>query len=809
MLEQIKGIKFKSDAFENETNFDLFDYKKDKDKNKIKICLIYGNNGSGKTTIARAFNKSCNKVEENIDTSSLIDFNDNNIEKENLEKKVFVFNENYIEKKIKIKEIGLKAIIMFGEQAVLDDKIKEYEEQKKELKSKETRVLDEKAEYIDANSIRSPKHYEEKIINILRNKWAERKRTIINSRTNAPVNEKTIVKIIENRINENETDEQTLKVKYNAYLEDLSLARSGKEKIYDNIPEITNPIENVNYYVKLLEKKIESPMLTEREKTLFKLIENDKKYQIDEMKKTFDNINCKICPYCLQPIESQYRNSLVKSIEKVLSEEQENHDKELRSSIMKKLDINLDKFNDIDKDIIRECLDIVEEINNQILKCNEILENKIKNPFRPISIEVNQFDFKKKINKLKGKLNILEEEKIKYNTKLDDEKKIKKELLKINDELAYIEIIDIYKEYEKALENKNTNEKKIKTLQENISVIENQINILKHQKANVKIAAEQINKNLKFVFFSNKRLYIKLENKQYILYSKGRAVQPKDISVGERNILALCYFFTDIFSGLDERTKFLEERLLVLDDPISSIDNDNRIGIISLLREKLYYMLAGNKNSRCIILSHNSSICYDLSRLCDDIHEDTNEKIVYNFKQINQNRLENINSKKNDYSEYNELLKVIYNYANEEIFNDLTIGNIMRRVLEAFSTFEYGKGISSISNNKDILQHLSKEYREYFENYLYRLTLNGESHFENRIQRFEELNKNNIISKEEKLRTAKCVICFMFLLNKEHVMGHIMFKNNPNKNNEVETNIKKWCAEIENYYTTNKREVSK
>ena len=45
------------------------------------------------------------------------------------------------------------------------------------------------------------------------------------------------------------------------------------------------------------------------------------------------------------------------------------------------------------------------------------------------------------------------------------------------------------------------------------------------------------------MFFSRDRLEIKVEDDKYVLYAHGKAVKPNNVSVGERNIIALCYFF--------------------------------------------------------------------------------------------------------------------------------------------------------------------------------------------------------------------------------------------------------------------------
>ena len=51
----------------------------------------------------------------------------------------------------------------------------------------------------------------------------------------------------------------------------------------------------------------------------------------------------------------------------------------------------------------------------------------------------------------------------------------------------------------------------------------------------------------------------------------------------------------------------------------------------------------------------------------------------------------------------------------------------------------------------------------------------------------------NFFSDEERRRTAQEVICFVYLLNKRHVLAHLEGKQN------IETNIQKWCADIKSF----------
>lgn len=113
----------------------------------------------------------------------------------------------------------------------------------------------------------------------------------------------------------------------------------------------------------------------------------------------------------------------------------------------------------------------------------------------------------------------------------------------------------------------------------------------------------------------------------------------------------------------------------------------------------------------------------------------------------------------------------------------------MRRVLEAFSTFEFKEGIEDVSCNRTVLKSLAP-HADYFENLMYRLVLNGESHFEQRIKGLEDLNFFSVISPEEKHKTAKDIICLMYILNPNHVNAHLA------EIPDAESKIKRWIANI-------------
>ena len=137
-------------------------------------------------------------------------------------------------------------------------------------------------------------------------------------------------------------------------------------------------------------------------------------------------------------------------------------------------------------------------------------------------------------------------------------------------------------------EEKTNLEKEIKEYKQISIDLKNKKIELDSQRKNFQVASGEINKSLKYIFFSEDRLSIDPGTDQlYRIKVNGDFVSPNKVSCGERNALALCYFFTEIAEEMDEKSIYTDEMLLVIDDPISSFDIENRVGITSLLRWKL------------------------------------------------------------------------------------------------------------------------------------------------------------------------------------------------------------------------------
>lgn len=143
---------------------------------------------------------------------------------------------------------------------------------------------------------------------------------------------------------------------------------------------------------------------------------------------------------------------------------------------------------------------------------------------------------------------------------------------------------------------------------------------------------------------------------------------------------------------------------------------------------------------------------------------------------------------------------MVYLFLKDELADtSIPIGNVMRQLVEAFSTFQFRVGIEYLTTKDNIIDLLPDDkHKRYFRNYLYRLVLNGGSHKENEAKFNLDMNFQSLYTLEEKKRTAKSILCFLYLLNKEHVLAHLHFKGDGcvAKNKQARLDLEAWCEEI-------------
>ena len=85
-------------------------------------------------------------------------------------------------------------------------------------------------------------------------------------------------------------------------------------------------------------------------------------------------------------------------------------------------------------------------------------------------------------------------------------------------------------------------------------------------------------------------------------------------------MLGLCYFFAKLFINKKKEDKYKDEVLIVIDDPISSFDYGNRLGVMSLLRYQFSNIKKGNPNSRILVMTHDLRSVFDLIKVRSELN---------------------------------------------------------------------------------------------------------------------------------------------------------------------------------------------
>ncbi len=786
MLKDISSIKIQGANFSSVTTLPILDSS---DGKHAKVSLIYGRNGSGKSTIAKAFRKLKGNTVTTVTTSVALDVANRPIALSQTEQaSIFVFDEDFVTANVRIEGSGLGSIVMLGEQAELTSQIEQAEgelEKAEELVKATGATLQEYQTYTNP---KAPRFYINKIYGALQRDdgWAGRDSKARGLRQNSRVSDDTYKRFI-NTIPEKTKDELVLE--FNSKMKELDAAKSGSSTISTVVPFVPDtynqyPVTQAN---ELIKKKIERPELSDREKYLLSLITSGETSVLQEHIDQLNDEDTTFCPYCLQDLTPEYKIDLIARIQKVLTDEVKHHQTELNNLKIKEVILELSPFSLLPS--YQHCVDLVAKVNDILTTNNTLLQRKIDDSYSPI-IDEELTEIAEVIKLLDEELRKLEEERKAHNSKAVKTQPIEDALVSINNQIAYYDVIEFSRQLDIQKDEMANAQKAHDDAVANRNAKKNTLDDLNGRRKSINIAIDLINSGLKYIFFAEGRLTIERDGDCYKLLSNGKPVLPKNVSVGERNIIGLCYFFTSIMTGKNKDTAYNDEHLIIIDDPVSSYDFENKIGILSFLKYKLSQFLNGNVNSSVVVMTHDLLTLFDLEKISQELNSEWKRVFLGQPLKYHLWELENCTIKRFEFrkrQEYTELVRLIYEYGCGNAGEyDIVIGNIMRQALEAFATFEFKKGIADVSTDETLLAGLCEEHKSYFKNLMYRIVLNNGSHREEQAQSME-IDFLSVISEVEKRRTAKEIICFIYLLNKAHILAHL---------GNVSSTIEIWCEEI-------------
>lgn len=779
MIEQLAGISIQGRCFTKVEKL-IFFSKKDE-----RLALIYGANGSGKSTISKAFRNIQSQEYPELHVETI---NTNGDAVLLASPSISIFDEEYIDRNVRIDDDGLGSIVLLGEQVELQSEIDTTEGKIRIEKESLDALQMARVPYLDATNVASPQYHWESIKSILRGRseWARIDSEIKENRVNSAVNDSIAREICSMQVNE--TIEQ-LKSEFEQKKRILEQAVTPNPAYQNTIRCIDEKSDFERQIMTLLAVKLEEPCLTEREKLIMGMVQGGNQQIIESAQQFFLSAHTDICPFCLQEVTEKYRHGLLESIQRVLNKEVDEHKQQLTSIVFEEINDCYEQYRDLDAHTVEALHKELEQCNELIKLYKEAVASKIQNIYTPI-IQPD-LGLAEKIKLVNTLLQTLEHKRRDHMESIKNSLEIRNDLLLINKKIAHLFCIEEYNTYQNQTNERRKAEEAYQKQEAVVKEAEGYLETLLQRKMNLKLAIECINESLAYVFFSKDRLAIELSSDKYILKSKGYNVKPKDISQGERNIIALCYFFIQIAANRELSKRYDQEQLLVIDDPVSSFDFENKVGILSLLRREIKKIVFGNNNSRVLLLTHDLATMFDAKKALDEIGVAARgtagvEKASSTWLELSDGTLQQFTKAR---SEYAQLIADVFKFADGDITLEVSIGNKMRRVVEAFSTFCYRKKLEDVAHDSGILLQLG-EYSGYFENRMYRLLLHGESHFEEQIYNFHDaVNLYQFFSLSEKMKTAQDILCFMYLLNKQHVKAYLP---------SAEQKLSQWCKNIRN-----------
>ncbi|MCF8356896.1 MAG: AAA family ATPase [Melioribacteraceae bacterium] len=654
-----------------------------------KINFFYGGNGSGKTTITKVISDVSNHPDCNIEWRN------------NRSLKSIVFNEDFVKENFSQPD-SLKGIFTLGADAKETEnkiqtkktEIDTFTEKIDALKQTLTRKLTEKEQ--EENSFKT------KCWNIKKKYDEEFKDTFTGTRNSE---EKFKKKIIEEF--SHNTDE----------LRDLEYLKNHAQIVFK---KDLQKIDNVDLFavddLEDIEKNeiTKTKIIGKQDVDIAKMIHKLQNHDWVKQGKTFydknydEAANAYICPFCQSPTDESFRKQLEDYFDEAYSKNMDILEnlitsyKEMETSIVDYLNGLSENKNDYISNKTQEIEDKKQIILRTIKNNLQLLEKKEDNP--SISIELEALtEMINSVNKIITSVNNkIDEHNAITENQGEEQEKLKSLVWKyITNELEI--------DYDNYITNISDIEKATKSLEDNIRNAETKIidikkgiGELEKQIKSIKPTIDSINKILSNSGFKNFLLKPTADKKHYIILRPDGNIAKKTLSEGERSFIVFLYFYHLLEGVLNVEDNINEDRIVIIDDPVSSLDSEV-LFIVSTLIKQILVNARNDKGSikQIFVLTHNTYFFKEVSFISNrDSQNDRNDTMYFIVRKIDGlSEIDNyaVNPIKTTYH-------LLWQEIKKESIDCISLQNSMRRILE-----HYFKILGGISIEKIIDQFSIKE----------------------------------------------------------------------------------------------------
>ena len=320
----------------------------------------------------------------------------------------------------------------------------------------------------------------------------------------------------------------------------------------------------------------------------------------------------------------------------------------------------------------KEYNDGIIELNKEIEKYNQfqqklrhVLEKKKTRIMEEHKIDLKFPDIN--LESKKGQVNSIISNNNQYHSNIQTEKNQAIEQL-VNDH-----IMDNYLKKYRASTEKNNKFNRL------IEIVSNKCEYINNKTFDKSKAMKQINEKLELCF-KHKKIRFETQSSGYKITRDGKPAE--HLSEGEENIITLVYFL----QTLSDANIKLGDVCVVIDDPVSSLDDENFFYALNMIIETF------KLKSQIIILTHHGM-------LLEQIINEGYKKNLYEIERYhNDNGTINVKMKLIDkrilkmITEYSLIFRMLWQICHKSKLSDADIAtsrNTIRRLIETFCAFNF------------------------------------------------------------------------------------------------------------------------
>ena len=417
------------------------------------------------------------------------------------------------------------------------------------------------------------------------------------------------------------------------------------------------------------------------------------------------------CPFCQQQINKEHIISELKAC----FDKSYEQDKQNLQIIYEKYNQQIDNIvedtaftqNDLLKDLSGSynvaLLNFRSALNNNLA----IIESKLNTPSKPVELASVEIEF----NNLNAIIKSANDRINEFNLKIEKKDEVLKSLKNIfweNIRLQYDTVLVNFESDKTAFENEQQNIGKeiseiVKKIKEQDKIITEQSKLV----SNIEDAVANINNRLLELGIDS--FYIIKYDEEKAEYKLVRSNEEDDnifdsLSEGEKMIISFLYFIEEC-KGKEDSKSTNKRKIIIIDDPISSLSHIFVFNVGTLIKEEFF--LSSKKYEQIFVLTHNLYFFYELAkapykeikRLKEEEQEKEHKKEFHLFRIVKNSKGSSFVPMK--YSEIQNDYQMYWSVVNDENSQPALIANCMRNIIDYFFGFIRNNALNEVFQKKE------------------------------------------------------------------------------------------------------------